>query len=85
MYEYQTERFKLFTEEGQIAFLKIRDNVKRLLNTAGAFTMEKAIQGSSVPSWLQLACVDYLVELNEIMEITKKGTVAGQDRVFVSI
>ena len=84
MYDYQTEKKKLWTEEGQVVFLKIRDNVKRLLNTAGAFTMDKAIQGSLGDSWLQLACVDRLVELNEIMEVTKKGTVAGQDRVFVS-
>lgn len=31
MYDYKIERKKIFTEEGQKTFLKIRDNVKELL------------------------------------------------------
>jgi hypothetical protein len=29
-----------------------------------------------------LACVDRLVELGEIREVTQPNTVAGQDRIF---
>ena len=82
MYDYQAERPEIFTEAGQRDFLKVRDNVQRLLDIAGAVKMGKAIEVISGDSWLQLACVDRLVELGEIREVTDED-VAGQDRVFV--
>ncbi len=64
-------------------FIKIRDKAQTLLKTAGAFTMGKVIIGcGGGDSWDMLACVDRLVELGEIREVTS-GNVAGQDRVFV--
>jgi len=83
MYNYQIEKQKIFTESGQETFLKIRDKVQFLLKQSGAVMMENAISSVTGDSWLHLACVDRLVELNEIREITKDG-VAGQHRVFVS-
>ena len=82
MYDYQTEKPRIFAEDNQQDFLKVRDNVQRLLGIAGAVRMSEAIQGISGSSWFQLACVDRLVELGEIREITGED-VAGQDRVFV--
>jgi hypothetical protein len=82
-YVYKELKKDLFTEQGQIAFLKIRDHVKLMLNKAGAITMEKAMVAGG-NSWLQLACVDRLVELGEIREITKENEVAAQHRVFVA-
>jgi hypothetical protein len=84
MYVYQELRDKLFTDEGQRTFLQIRDRVKRILAMAGAVRMSEAIAGTTGDSWTMLACVDRLVELGEIREITQKGEVAGQYRVFVS-
>lgn len=85
MYKYETERPTLFTEEGQRMFLKIRDRSKALLAEAGAFTMGNVIRGTGGgSSWQMLACVDRLVELGEIREVTKEADVAGQHRVFVS-
>ena len=81
-YDYQTERKFLFTDERQRQFLRIRDNVKGLLKTAGAFRMDCAIADETGSSWEMLACVDRLVELKEIVELTKN--VAGQYRVFIS-
>ena len=83
MYDYKVERATVFTEEGQITFLNIRDKVKKILALAGAARMEQIIAGFGGDSWFLLACVDRLVELREIREITPQG-VAGQDRVFVS-
>ncbi len=83
MYNYQTEKPKIFTEEGQVMFLTIRDNVKRLLKEAGAVMMVNALKGAAGDDWVRIACVDRLVELNEIREITKVD-VAGQYRVFVA-
>lgn len=84
MYDYKNEKHKIFTEKGQETFLKIRDNVHKLLSKSGAVMMQNATSGVSGDSWLHLACVDRLVELREIKEITTDN-VAGQYRVFVSI
>lgn len=80
-YEYQTEKPKLFTESGQVQFLRIRDTARDLITKAGAVQMGKLLCGDS---WQAMACVDRLVELNELREVTQQGSVAGQDRVFVS-
>jgi hypothetical protein len=84
MYNYQTEKSKIFTEDGQETFLKIRDKVQQLLKQSGAVMMQNAISGVTGDSWLHLACVDRLVELKEIREITKEN-VSGQHRVFVAV
>lgn len=81
-YDYQTERAAIFTEDGQGMFLSIRDRVRGLLAHAGAARMQECIAGESGSSWQMLACVDRLVELGEIREITDDN-VAGQFRVFV--
>lgn len=81
-YSYQAERAKLFTEDGQEMFIKVRDNVHELLDSAGAFQAGKAWQGVSGDSWKMLACLDRLVEMGEIREVTSNTW--GQHRVFVS-
>lgn len=81
MYVYEEE--KKATEEGSRLFLKIRDRVKYLLREGGAVRMEEAIKGNSGSSWAMLACVDRMVELGEIREITPADT-PGQFRIFIS-
>lgn len=83
MYNYETEKKKLFTEEGLEMFTKIRDNVKRHLKSAGAVRMDEALRVASGSSWTMMACVDRMVETKEIREITTPN-VPGQYRVFVS-
>lgn len=84
MYNYQNEKPKIFTESGQVMFLKIRDNVQKMIKLAGAVTMSNAIQGISGSSWEQMACVDRLLELGEIVEVIQRGYVPGQNRIFVA-
>ncbi len=84
MYNYQNEKSKIFTEDGQVVFLKIRDKTQQLLKQSGAVMMGNILNEITGDSWLHLACVDRLVELGEIEEITNGG-VAGQHRVFISI
>ena len=81
MYNYRTERGALFTEDGQKDFLRIRDNVEGLLKKAGAFKLTAAWEGVTGNSWFMMACVDRLVEIGEIKELTGNN-VQGQDRVF---
>lgn len=83
-YDYLTERPKVFTEDGQVTFLKIRDNAKRLIAEGGAARCQELMAGVGGDSWTMLACVDRLVELGELHEITKDQRVAGQHRVFVA-
>jgi hypothetical protein len=83
MYSYDAEKHKIFIDEGQRRFLKVRDEANRLLDEAGAFKIFKALKGISGDTWEMMAHVDRLVELGEIIEITGPN-VAGQDRVFVS-
>lgn len=81
-YEYKTERKELFTEEGQVIFLAIRDNVNRLIAEAGAVRADKAMLKVSGSTWTMLAALDRMVELKEIAELTHENTM-GQYRVFV--
>lgn len=84
MYKYEDKKQSIFTEDGQIMFLKIRDNVQKLLKQSGAVTMGCAISGCTGDSWKMLACVDRLVEIGELKEVIQKSSVAGQNRIFVS-
>ena len=84
-YNYQTEKPGIFTEDGQVMFLEIRDRVKRLIGQSGAVRMQEAMSGSVGDSWKMLACVDRLVEIGELLELRyPSGEPAGQHRVFVS-
>lgn len=80
-YSYSEERKWVFTEEGQVQFLSIRDRANYLIKEAGAATMEKMIAGESGSGWEMMACVDRLVELGELVEVTDER-VPGQYRIF---
>lgn len=82
-YEYSKERAKIFTEDGSRIMLQIRDNIQKHIKNAGAVMMTNAWQGVLGDTWTMLACVDYIVELGEIVEVTPKNTM-GQYRVFTS-
>lgn len=88
-YVYAEERSKLFTDDGQKLFLKIRDATKYLLKEAGAVRLGTLISNQKFAitgdSWEMLACVDRLVELGEIVEIPNTTSTYGygQDRIFV--
>lgn len=72
MYDYYTERSKLFTEEGQLLFIKIRDKVNALLVSSGAFRESEALKEFTGDSWLMMACLDRLVELKEIEVVPRR-------------
>lgn len=85
-YSYSTERPWLFTEEGQVCLLKARDNAFRLCDEAGAFNGMCALDGAHVgDTFKMMAVLDRLVEMGDVREVTKRGEVAGQDRVFVRV
>ncbi len=83
MYKYSEQKPNILTDEGQRLFLAIRDNTKKLLRVSGAARSQEMTTGNSGSSWDFLACVDRMVELGEIREITPENT-PGQLRVFVN-
>jgi len=83
MYVYEEQKPKLFTDEGQRQFIKVRDHVHQLLKSAGAVRMQEAIRPITGDCWTSMAYVDRLVELGEIREL-ELADVWGQYRVFVA-
>lgn len=79
MYNYQTEKPKLFTEDGQADFLKVRDKSKQLITQAGAFQAWAAM--GTGDSWFNLACLDRLVEMGELRKID--NNYAAQHWIFI--
>ncbi len=86
MYDYNTEKSRLFTDEGQRLFLSIRDNVKAKLKVAGAVRCQEAMQNTigTFDTWTALACIDRLIELGELVEIGQGRNCATQYRVYVA-
>jgi hypothetical protein len=81
MYKYEQIKPKIFTEEGQLMFLRIRDKVLHTIAHSGAISMDIAISNcGGGDAWTMLACVDRLVELKEIEEVTTNSP--GQYRIF---
>jgi hypothetical protein len=87
MYAYAEQRSELFSDDGQRLFIAVRDQVKKLLRQSGAVRSQEAMQLprgiGAADSWTLLACLDRMVELGELRELTGPD-VAGQHRVFVA-
>lgn len=81
-YSYAEQRPHVFTEDGQVMFLRIRDQAKKLLVKSGAVTSGK-LMCTTGDSWDMFACIDRLVELKELIEVPNPVSRAGQDRIFV--
>lgn len=81
-YSHQTQKAKLFTDEGQRLLLKVRDRVHVLLSEAGAFRADKAWKiNCGSDSWDLLACLDRLEELGEIRMVYRGG--ATQYQIYI--
>jgi len=84
MYQYKDIKPNLFTENGQVLFLRMRDHTKELLKKAGAVRMQEMMIGvGGGDTWDMLACADRMVELGELIELPTPSTVA-QYRVFIA-
>jgi len=83
-YNYQIERPGIFTDKGQKEFILVRDKAFKLLKEAGAFKMFYVMDDlGAYNAWTAMAYVDRMVEIGDIVEVTDKLIVAGQDRIFI--
>lgn len=82
-YSYEKMRPNVFTEEGQVMFLKIRDNAKALIKQAGAVSADRITKGITGDSWTMIACIDRLIELGELVELKNPVSSWAQHRVFI--
>jgi hypothetical protein len=80
MYNYKDHRDRIFTEEGQKEFLRVRDRVNELLSTCKYIDIMQAIGGIGGSAWENMAMVDRMVELGELVEIK---TETGNPRIFI--
>ena len=84
-YTYVEYRKYALTDDGQIKTLALLRFANRALEMAGAVRADKLMAAAgSGTSWDLMACVDRLVELDELREVVSAGTTAWQYRVFVS-
>ena len=81
-YDYEKEKSKIFLEENQEMFLKIRDNISSLIASSGACKLGNAISGCTGDTFTMIACVDRILEIDNYREIDY-GKCSGQDRIFV--
>lgn len=82
-YVYADYRPYVFTEEGQITFLRIRDAAGKLIEMSGAASCHKLMQGVCGDTWETLACIDRLVEIGELIEIPNPASKFTQHRIFI--
>jgi len=82
MYKYEEIKDQLFKDNGQKILFEVRDNVNKILSQYSSVMMQDAIKGCLGDTWLMLACVDRLVELGELIEVSRANC-AGQHRVFM--
>lgn len=82
MYKYEDYKDKLLSIEGTEMFFNVKKRIDNFLSLSGAFKIENVITKMSGDSWLIMACVDRLVEIAYLKELTDKN-VMGQNRVFV--
>jgi hypothetical protein len=78
-YNYEAMRPGIFTEKGTQQLLVVRDKARGCLRVAGAVKMDHF----TTCEWEQMAMADYLVEREELREVTTRPC-HGQDRVFVA-
>ncbi len=84
MYKYSEHKEALLTDDGQRMFIRGRDEVLKLLSDNGdSVLMGRAMElFRANDSWLKMACVDRMVEIRDLREISGDN-VAAQHRVFV--
>lgn len=84
-YNYLIEKPYTLTDEGSADVISVKNFIDKGIAAYGAVRMQEIMSKCkfhTCESWERIACVDRLIELKEISEVTKDIRVAGQYRVF---
>lgn len=81
MYDYKRQKTELFTEQGMVVLLNMRDKISTALKESGAFRVDKVM--TSGDTWTMLAALDYMEERGEIKKISPPSW-AAQHGVYVA-
>lgn len=84
-YSYAKEKPVVFTEEGSRDVLRVLKFAQKMLEQAGAVRAGELMGAAKHVSdtWGLMACIDRLVELEELFEVTDPAKVCWQHRVFI--
>jgi len=89
MYQYSQERGRIFTDDGQRDFLKVRDHVKKLLSQAGAVRMQEQCESLAVTlglHWLALIDLSNLKRFARLPQMLRRlGSIAFSRRLNESL
>lgn len=84
-YSYAEYRPFTLTDEGQRLLLQTRDFAFRMIKQAGCVQADKMLhQMASGSQWDQMAIIDRLIELCELVEVKQADPIAWQYKIFVS-
>ncbi len=80
MYDYKTERPFVFTDNGRRMLLRILKRAETLIARAGVVRLDKLMVGGD--SWNMLACIDRLVELDELRYVPQVDPCNTQHKIL---
>lgn len=84
-YSYAEHRPFTLTDEGQRLLLQTRDFAFRMIKLAGCVQADKMLhQMGAGSSWDQMAIIDRLVEMSQLVEVKQADPHAWQYKIFVS-
>lgn len=85
MYNYIEEKPYTLTDKGSEDVLNVKNLVDEAIKEYGAIRMQEIFwkaKFNTCSSDEMMACVDRLVELNQVFEVTRNMAVMGQHRIF---
>lgn len=83
MYSYKKSKSDACDPDNQLLFLAVRDKAKELTKVSGVFKIRAITTSVEGDVDTTMACVDRLVELGEVVDLTSEGT-SQVNRVFAS-
>jgi hypothetical protein len=84
-YNYNEQKPYVLSDDGSADVIRIKNFIDEAIADYGAVRMQEIMDRckfATCDTWEMMACVDRLVELKQISEVTRNISVAGQHRIF---
>ncbi len=83
MYDYKKERPRLNTFEGMAMAMDMHAAARRFIAIAGCVRVDKIMWGRLEDPWMQMAGIEYLVEVGKLMWIEGYEAPVWQHKILV--